>query len=181
MIRKSSHCIKETNTGQLAKLDAFFSAYESDLKAYVQSILDGTLPLKDNLSSKVLPIHAMPSAQHRQIAYKNAAEIVRSQEELAKNRRHSFYKKIYAKAKREKRFLFFTEKKFGQLQLKDVRKTRFFSNPEVKNFSIGLDERVFDIKEKIGFDYFVFSKLILLILILKPFYFALSTHTHCLA
>jgi transposase len=155
MIRKSSHCIKETNIGKLSQLDAFFVAYESDLKTYVHSILSGILPLKDNLSSKVLPVHSMPSAQHRQIAYKHAAEIVRGQQELAKKKRLSFYKKLYAKAKREKRFLFFTEKKFGQLQLKDIRKTRFFSNPEVKNITIGLDERVFDIQEGIVFDRFI--------------------------
>ncbi len=155
MIRKSSHHIKETNAGKLSQLDAFFLAYEIDLKVYVSLILDGTLPLKDNLSSKILPVHAMPSAQHRQIAYKHAAEIVRGQEELAKKRRLSFYKKLYTKAKREKRFLFFTEKKFGQLTLKDIRKTRFFFKPEVKNVSIGLDERVFDIQEGVGFDCFV--------------------------
>ncbi len=155
MIRKSSHCIKETNAGKLYKLDAFFLAYESDLKIYMSSILDGTLPLKDNLSSKVLPAHGITHSRFKQLIYKHAAEVVRSQEELAKKKRLSFYKKIYAKAKREKRFLFFTEKKFSQLVLKDIRKTRFFFKPEVKNVSIGLDERFFDIQEGRFFNSFV--------------------------
>ncbi len=155
MIRKSSHCIKETNAGKLCKLDAFFAAYESNLKAYVSLILDGTLPLKDNLSSKVLPAVGITHSRFKQLIYKHAAEIVRGQEELAKKKRLSFYKKLYAKAKREKRFFFFTEKKFGQLVLKDIRKTRFFFTPEVKNVSIGLDERFFDIQEGKFFNSFV--------------------------
>lgn len=55
MIRCSKHSINETNQGKLAYLDNLFIDYKHDLEIYIGYIIDEVLPLKTNLSSKLLP------------------------------------------------------------------------------------------------------------------------------
>lgn len=156
MIRASRHNITEiTNQGKLNYLDQLFIDYKHDLEIYINYIIDGLLPLKTMLTSSLLPSENIKHSQYKQIIYKDASEIVRSQIEKCKKRRYSRYKKIYSYFKNNGRQLNFTNKKFSELKIKNIISSRFFTIPKIKNVSINLDERLFNVSEGKHFDNFI--------------------------
>ncbi len=63
--------------------------YKTDLKFYIDLILTEKLPLKLNLSSKELPTNIIYHSQWKQIIYKQASEIVRSNIKYQLNKRYN--------------------------------------------------------------------------------------------
>ena len=156
MIRTSRHNIsKNTNKGKLDSLDLLFDVYKKDLVSYIELISEGILPLKLNLSSKDLPSIGITHSRYKQLIYKHASEIVRSQQKKVYEKRYRIYKKVYSYFKGNGRQVEFVSKRFSDLKLKDSIKTRGFVIPDIKSLTIGLDERFFDIKFDSSFDGFV--------------------------
>jgi IS605 OrfB family transposase len=121
----------------------------------VSYIIDGTLPLKKFLSSKELSDEDIVHSRYKQLIYKHASEIVRSQIEIAKKRRFSKYKRVYSYFKESGRQLDFLNKRYSELNLNDIIKTKYFVVPTLQHITIGLDSRFFDIKEGNYFDNYV--------------------------
>jgi len=156
MIRTSKHNITEiTNQGKLDYLDKLFVDYREDLETYINYIIDGVLPLKSMMSSSLLPTEKIKHSRFKQLIYKQASEIIRSQIDKCKKRRYSSYKKVYSYFKNNDRQLNFVNKKFSELKLKNILLSRYFTKPNLKNISIGFDERFFDIQYGKYFDNFV--------------------------
>jgi len=156
MIRTSKHNITEiTNQGKLDYLDKLFVDYREDLETYINYIIDGVLPLKSMMSSSLLPTEKIKHSRFKQLIYKQASEIIRSQIDKCKKRRYSSYKKAYSYFKKNDRQVNFINKKFSELKLKDILLSRYFTKPNLKNISIGFDERFFDIQYGKYFDNFV--------------------------
>ncbi len=156
MIRISKHNIsKITNQGKLDYLDRLFIDYKHDLEIYINYIIDGILPLKTMMSSSLLPNEKIIHSRFKQLIYKQSSEIIRSQIDKCKKRRYSSYKKVYSYFKRNKRQTNFINKKFSELQLKNILSSRYFIKPNINNISINLDNRFFDIKYGNYFDNFV--------------------------
>jgi IS605 OrfB family transposase len=155
MLRTSKHSLKHANASKLDVLNDVFVLYKKDLIIYINYIIDGILPLGKNLSSKDLPIENIAHSRYRQLIYKQASEIVRSQLKQSKERRFIRYQKIYKYFIDNNRQTKFVNTKFSKLKLKDVMNTRFFTVPTVKNVTINLDERFFDISYNSSFDGFI--------------------------
>jgi IS605 OrfB family transposase len=156
MIRTSKHNISQmTNQGKLDYLDKLFVVYRQDLEIYINYIIDGTLPLKTMMSSSLLPSENIKHSRFKQLIYKHASEIIRSQIDKTKKRRYSSYKKVYSYFKNNGRQSNFTNKKFSELNIKNILSSKYFSKPNLNNISINLDERFFDIKYGNHFDNFV--------------------------
>lgn len=156
MIRTSKHNISDiTNSSKLKALDTLFIDYKNDLSIYIGYIIDGILPLKTNLSSKLLPTENIIHSRFKQLIYKHASEIIKSQYKQASNRRYHKYKYIYNYYIKHKPNSKFVNTKFSELKLNNIYQTKFFKTPNLKNISINLDERFFDIKDGIHFDNFV--------------------------
>jgi putative transposase len=156
MIRISKHNITQiTNQGKLDYLDQLFVDYREDLEVYINYIIDGVLPLKTMMSSSLLPTEKIKHSRFKQLIYKQASEIIRSQIDKCKKRRYSSYKKVYSYYKKNNRQVNFINKKFSELKLKDILLSRYFTKPNLNNISIGLDERFFDIQYGKHFDNFV--------------------------
>jgi len=160
MIRTTKHNINNiTNKGKQSSLDKLFIDYKHDLVIYLNYIIDGTLPLKNQLSSKLLPTENILHSRYKQIIYKQASEIIRSQLDKAKKKRYNKYKKCYSYFKKNSRQISFTDKKFSELSLNDILKSKYFTIPNLNNLSINLDERFFDIQSGNHFDSFINIKL----------------------
>ena len=156
MIKSSKHNISNiTNQAKLDSLDNLFIDYKHDLNIYIGYIIKGTLPLKNNLSSKLLPQKNIKHSRYKQIIYKHASEIIRSQIKRAKQKRFNKYKKIYKYYITNHPNSKFTLKKFKELNLNNIIYTKYFTLPNIQNLSINLDERVFNIKEGNYYDNFV--------------------------
>lgn len=156
MIRTSKHNVSQiTNKSKLNYLDKLFVVYRQDLEIYINYIIDGTLPLKTMMSSSLLPSENIKHSRFKQLIYKHASEIIRSQIDKSKKRRYSSYKKVYSYFKNNGRQSNFTNKKFSELSIKNILSSRYFSKPNLNNISINLDERFFDIKYGNHFDNFV--------------------------
>ena len=156
MIRVSKHNITNiTNQSKINYLDLLFVEYKNDLGTYINYIIDGILPLKTMMSSSLLPTENIKHSRFKQLIYKQASEIIRSQIDKSKKRRFSRYKKIYSYFKKNDRQNNFINKKFSELKLKDVLLSKYFTKPNLNNISINLDERFFDIQQGNHFDNFV--------------------------
>lgn len=156
MIRSSRHILKYQTQVKSSTLDQIWSDFEQDLKYYLDLILNNVLPLSKNLSSKDLPVNKIRHSQWRQVIYKSSSEIIRSQIKSASERRYKVYKKLYSKCFKTGRHSLFTNKRFKELNLKDIRQSKYFVKPKIKSFSINIDQRLFDIdNSSIEFDEFV--------------------------
>ena len=157
MIRVSKHNIMNiTNQGKVSFLDELFMSYRETLITYIGYIVDDVLPLRVNLSSKLLPDESITHSRYKQLIYKHASSVVRSQTKKATERRFKRYKRVYSYFKESGRQTEFVNKKFSELTLKPIYKSRYFTIPNLDNLTITLDERFFDIKETQGeFDGFV--------------------------
>ncbi|MFA5732014.1 MAG: transposase [Acidithiobacillus sp.] len=146
MIRSSKHILKYQTKLKTNILDQIFVDYKNDLEYYIDLILSNKLPLKIRLSTKLLPTNIIKHSQWKQIIYQNASQIIRSQINKTNITRYNCYKKCYAKAIKKNRFKKFTFKKFSQLRLKDIKQSRFFTKPTIKNITITLDYRLINFK-----------------------------------
>ena len=159
MIKSSKHIIKNCNQGKLASLDKLFIDYKSDLLTYMNYIIDGILPLKINLSSKDLPSETINHSRYKQLIYKQASSIIRSQLDKANKKRYNNYKKIYSYMMKNHPDSSFIKIKYSNLNLKSIIKSKYFKIPNLNNLSINLDERFFNIKSGNHFDSFINLKL----------------------
>jgi len=148
MIRSSRHILKYQTQSKTNYLDQIWSDFEQDLKYYLDLILTDQLPLGKFLSSKDLPINIITHSQWRQVIYKSASEIIRSQIQSAKERRYKLYKFLYSKCLRKNKHKNFTNKRFKELNLTPIRESHWFKTPEIKSFSINIDQRLFDIDSR---------------------------------
>ena len=131
--------IKKTNG-----LDKLFEVYITVLKFYIDLILEGKLPLKIFMSSKLLPNNKISHGQWKQVIYKQASEIIRSNIKKAENKRYKDYKKVYSYCMKYDKHQWFTSKRFKELKLKPIFFTKYFPEIKLKNTSINVDSRLFD-------------------------------------
>lgn len=155
MIRQTKHILKYQTDLKTNILDRLFDDYLSDLKSYIQLIVEGKLPLKQFLSSKECPNLHIDQANWKGLIYKQASAIIRSQLKRSEDRRYKRYKQLYAKAKEKNKFNWFIEKKYSELKLKNILKTKFFTIPNIKSLTIELPVDRFDIQRGNSFDEWV--------------------------
>ena len=155
MIRSSKHILKYQTGSKTRVLNQLFDDFRTDLSWYIDLIISGQLPLTKFMSSKDLPSGIITHSQWKQILYKTASEIVRSQYKQASNRRFKHYKKLFHRCISANKHCSFTDKRFSELNLKPIHQSRFFSKPDLKNFSITLDLRLIDFQYGLHFDEFV--------------------------
>lgn len=142
MIRSSKHTLKFSNKDKLLQLNNLYNDYLVDLKYYINLIKNNKLPLKTNLSSKDLPTNLIKHSQYKQVIYKNASEIVRSNIQKIKNKCYSKYKKLYSKCLNKKKHFKFTNKLYKELNINYLKRIKI----DVKNISLNIDNRLFDIE-----------------------------------
>jgi IS605 OrfB family transposase len=159
MIRSSKHKLISCNKVKLAWLDNLFIDYKKDLVTYINYIIEGVLPLKTNLSSSILPTETIKHSRYKQLVYKQASEIIRSQIDRASKKRYNNYKRIYSYMVNKHPESSFVKTKFSELNIKPILKSKYFSIPKLNNLSINLDERFFDIETGNHFDNFINIKL----------------------
>ena len=155
MIRISKHILKYSNQGKLDLLDQLFEDYQQDLSFYIDLILNGTLPLKSNLSSKELPTNNISHSQWKQIVYKQASEIIRSLTKKIRTKCYNRYKQLYAKCIKNHKHPSFTSKKYCELKINYLKRIKI----DVKNISLNIDNRLFDVEVGNMFDEFIKIRL----------------------
>lgn len=160
MLRSSKHNISEySNQGKLEYLDQLFYDYKNDLEIYIDKILSGELPLRINLSSKDIPSETIVHSKYKREIYKQASSIIRSQIDKANKRRYNNYKFIYSYMSFNHPDTTFTKKKYSDLKLNSIIKTKYFTKPNLNNISINLTNEFFDINQNIKkFDHFITLK-----------------------
>lgn len=118
MIRSSEHILKFQTNSKTVWLSKLFSDYKLDLQFYIDLLWNNKLPLEKTLSSKKIPANIITHSQYKQILYKHASEIIRS----------------------------------------NILKKKT-SKPIIKNISINIDERLFNIQTSKHFNEFVHLRL----------------------
>lgn len=146
MIRVSKHSLKFSNKEKLKKLDKFFHLFKDAVAYYIELIKVGKLPLKVFLSTADCPDCCIKHSRYKQLAYKVASEIVRSNLKYAQNKVYSKYKKLYSKCIKENIHKSFTEKHFKELNINYLKRMKI----DLKNISIPLNENLFDVEESTG-------------------------------
>lgn len=156
MIRTSTHILKYQTSKKSSDLNTMFELFEHDLELCVDFIINNSCKLAKfgSFSSGKIKL-----ARWNQVVYKAASEIIRSQLSKSNSKRYKHYQKVYAKAKVQGRRTSFLSKKFSELSLKSIFKTKFFTKPSLKNFSIVLDSRFVDSQNGNSFDEFIKIKL----------------------
>lgn len=117
--------------------------YESSLKTYLDLIRWGKLPVKQYLTTKDCPDCAIKHSRFKQLVYKNASEIIRSQLTNLRQRVFAKYKRVFRWCLKTNRFKAFTEKHFHELNVNYLKRLKF----NLKNISIMLNENLFDIQK----------------------------------
>ena len=141
MIRSSRHILKFSTDTKLSILERMFQDTKECVEFYIDLIIKQELPPLNNLSSKLLPSFKNFGGRYKQLLYKHASEIIRSQISSAEGRRYNRYKYLYKKCSENNKLKFFTNKKFKELKLKNILKTKYFIRPNLQNFALNLDER----------------------------------------
>lgn len=164
--RSSKHYIVDMNQGKHSSLGLMYHVLKDATASFVNQIISGNLPLKINLSSKVLPsvVGVSPcgnavtinGGQYKQLIYKTASEIVRSNLDAVKDRTFKRYKKLYAYFKQRNRQVSFVNKRFKDLKINYLKRIVI----DLVRFSINLDERFVDFKQGQHFDNFVRIKTV---------------------
>ena len=142
MIREVKCSLKFSNSNKKQQLDMLFSDYKSDLQDIVNLIITKQLPLRNNLTSKSLPDLKIKHSQWKQIIYKNASEIIRSNLKFTSKKTFNRYKKVYAKAKESGKFKWFTERKYSELKIDLLKRV----NINIDKVTISVDQRLLSIK-----------------------------------
>lgn len=151
MIRVSKHSLKFSNKEKIQKLDNFFELYKLTLIDYINQIKVGKLPLKIMLSTKLCPDSFIKHSRYKQLAYKQASEIIRSNLIQIQKRTYKKYKKLYFKCCKSNKHKSFTDKHFKELNINYLKRIKI----DIKNLSITLNENLFNVKEGKSFDEFV--------------------------
>ncbi|MBO5142750.1 MAG: transposase [Treponema sp.] len=151
MIRVSKHSLKFSNKEKIQKLDNFFELYKLTLIDYINQIKVGKLPLKIMLSTKLCPDSIIKHSRYKQLAYKQASEIIRSNLIQIQKRTYNKYKKLYYKCIKNNIHKSFTDKHFKDLNINYLKRI----NINLKNLSITLNENLFNVQEGNSFDEFI--------------------------
>ena len=151
MIRVSKHSLKFSNEEKIQKLDKFFELYKFTLIDYINQIKQSKLPLKTMLTTSACPNSAIIHSRYKQLAYKQASEIIRSNLTLIQKRVYKKYKKLYYKCNKLNKHKSFTDKHFKELNINYLKRI----NINLKNLSITLNKDLFNIQEGNCFDEFV--------------------------
>jgi hypothetical protein len=149
LIRSSKHILKYQTKKKNNILFETIDLVKSQIQCYIGLICSNQLPLKNLLSSKDLSNDFITHSRWKQLCYKTASEIVRSQIKKANNKRYNKYKKLYAKCfdkENNSKHPKFTNKRFSELKLKSIHLSKYFKIPIFKNFAINVDNRFFDIE-----------------------------------
>jgi len=151
MIRSSRHILKSANAGKLAVVNQIFIDYKQALECCIDLIVSEQLPLKKLLSTKDIPqLGNIAHSAWKQIIYKQASEILRSQVPRLRDIRFKRYQKVYAYFLSRGRQVNFTNKRYKELNVK-IR----LKKPVIDNITIDLNELLFDVKNVNGFDEFI--------------------------
>jgi IS605 OrfB family transposase len=160
LIRSSKHILKYQTKFKTDSLNKLFDVYNIELKYYINLILNNKLPLKFQLSTKLIPNNIICHSNWKQAIYKHASEIIRSNIKKSQNKRFKRYKKIYHYFAKSKRMCKFLNTKFSNLNLKPIYQTKYFSKIELKNISIELTNGLlYDSKNKINGEFDEFIKI----------------------
>ena len=150
--KSTKFILKYNNKEKQLLLEKLYNDYTEALKICIDLILTNKLPLKTLLSSSKIPVLGeIKHSQYKQIVYKNASEIIRSLLKTNQKIRYSRYKKVYKYFKEKGRQTKFINKKFSDLNLK----IKWYKKPQLKNISIMLDNRRFDLQQGKEFDWFI--------------------------
>jgi IS605 OrfB family transposase len=153
MIRTSKHILSGSNQVKINLLDTLYSDYRELLQIYVKMILDEQLPRRSFLSSKELPnVNSITHSQWKQVAYKQATEMVKSLIKKTRDKTYKRYKFLYARCVKENIHSSFTSKRFNELNINFIKRT---PNINIQNLSIPIDNRLFDVKLGNIFDEFI--------------------------
>jgi len=151
MKRSSTHILKYQTLNKTNYLKQLFVDFKLDLEQCIDKIISGELELEKFGSFEGIIKHS----RWKQIVYKNASEIIRSQISKANSKRYIKYKKLFAKCIKNNKHISFTNKRFSELKLKNILQSKYFSKPNLKNLTITIDDRVLDFKKGNCFDEFV--------------------------
>lgn len=142
MIRSSKHILKFQTEKKSNYLERMIEDFRFDVLNYIQLICSGILPLTNLVpSSKILPNGIIPFGSYKQIIYNHASAIIRSQIKRAEKRRYKRYKDLYFKYMKAEKQNNFTSKRYSELRLNPIHRTKYFTVPDLKNISINLDQR----------------------------------------
>lgn len=155
MLRISKHNLKFTNKEKLNQIEGLYNLYSKQLIYYVDLIKKGKLPHKTFLTSKELPDGYINHSRYKQLIYKRASEIVRSEINKLKTRIYKRYQKLYYKCSKSNKHERFTSKLYKDLNIDIMKRVKV----DIKRISVMLDERFFDIEQGRSFDEFVNIKL----------------------
>jgi putative transposase len=154
------------NQGKHRSLGLMYNVLKDATASFVKQIIHGNLPLKTNLSSKVLPsvvgvspcgnVVTINGGQYKQLIYKTASEIVRSNLDYVKGRTFKRYKKLYAYFKERNRQVSFINKRYKDLKINYLKRIDI----DLNKFSINLDERFIDFSQGHHFDNFIRIKTV---------------------
>jgi IS605 OrfB family transposase len=159
MIKSSKHKIINCNEGKLNFLNQLFIDYKDNLITYINYVIDGILPLKTMLSSSLLPTEIIKHSKYKREIYKQTSAILRSQTSKANKKRYNQYKKVYSYMKTNHPDSLFVNKKYSELNLKSILKSKYFTIPTLNNLSINLTDEFFNIQKGNYFDMFINLKL----------------------
>lgn len=152
MIRSSKHALKFQTQSKTIVLDEIFCDFKELVIFYISLIKTSKLPLKNNLSSKILPnSEKIKQSAWKQIAYKKASELVRGNLNYISNKTFKKYKKIYKRCVKTNRYKYFTEKKYKELNINLIKRV----NINVKNVTLEIDQRLINCKKGKHFDEFI--------------------------
>lgn len=142
MIRSSKYTLKFSNNKKINHLNNLYNDYRKDLLFYIDLIISNKLPHKLNISSKELPSNIITHSQYKQVIYKNASEIVKSNLNKIKHKCYSRYKKLFSKCVYKNIHNKFTNKLYKDLKINYLKRIKI----DIKNISINIDNRLFDIE-----------------------------------
>ena len=143
MIRSSKHTIKFSNKNKKEMVSKILNDFKSCVIIYQKQIIQKKIPLRTNLSSKLLSNDIFNHSQWKQIAYKTASEIIRSNYKKKSNEIFKKYRKIYRKALDSGKFKWFIGKRYSELGIDILKRIKI----EQKNISVNLDNRLWDMRK----------------------------------
>ena len=156
MIRSTRHSLKFANAKKRTQIERLRIAYKQMLQAYLVMMKQGKMPYDKLLSSKILPeVGEITSAAWKQVASKQAGVLFEITLNKVKDQAFYRYKKHYAKCIAENKFAAFTSKRFSELKINWLKRVRI----DIKNVSIDIDARLFNIEESSSFDEFIMLRL----------------------
>lgn len=158
MIRSSKHTTKFCNAQKLCKLERLERLFKQLVTFYMQEMISGKMSYAKFLSSPLLPSAGIIShSQWKQVAYKQASQIIKSNLTYVKNKCFRRYKKLYAQCMKEGRHKKFTSLRFSKLKINYLKRIKI----DLKNVSIDIDNRLFDVQKDITkeFDEFILLRL----------------------